>query len=508
MPVIHPYTQQIEAPGVPPTPQPDATAFGAQVASEQAQRGRALEALGEGLQRTGDFLTQREGENEVSDLTAQLAENRATYTNKWQEALKSGEDPETLAETFLKDYRESADKIRQGVKTRAGQLYFDRTMALQDEHFVTTAYAGQAELVGEKHKTNFQNTILSLSAAVQKDPYSYSSTKAQLEDAVSEMQGHLKQDDLDKLKRGGEMALMEARFRGLISKNPVAAEKELASGVWDTTMPSDLKHQLLGEAHAEQSHMWTMQEHMIKLADRQHQQEQDETLNDLLDRHFVPSHPDGPVTTQDVWDSGLDPEKRKMFYQMVQADNEGVVKNPELQAQILGKIMNKEITDDMQVWKYVADRKLAWEEGDKLAKFVNGKKTEEGARIADAMEELLKTRKQSITGEIPGVSAGLPAAQARYFDYFMYVKGMVDKYRKEGKDPMVLFQNTEGNKEFLGSPEIVSRFQLGFEGTMKAMTEVYQPKAIAVPPSEKAKANPRKPGETPAEYLKRLKGGQ
>lgn len=175
-----------------------------------------------------------------------------------------------------------------------------------------------------------------------------------------------------------------------------------------------------------------------------------------------------------------------------------------------------------------------------VKKEFNDVRTPENENVNALKTELLKRYSPFINKSNPLSGQVDPVGDARQYEYDRFISGQLSEYRKAGKDPSALFNPK--SPDFLGSPAVLSQFQPTMEQSMNSVqnwaSSVIQPLTpIGAPPPPPipdipkpepaptmrsampgaapipggvefpippAGITPRKPGETPAQYMQRI----
>lgn len=246
------YDTQVRAPG--PVASPSAPQATPQVMG--GDLGQGFKDLGSGITKVGDALQQRAEQSELSDLNAYFAKTQADFTQDWQKRIGEADPSDTtVTSKFMDDFQKHIDDRRDGITTRAGQLFFDRQSAELGSHFQMTANAGQAELAGEKARTDYQSAVSNYSATLLNDPSSFSQVMQQHDGALNNLvsTGLLPQKAALQLREENAPRLAKATVQGWIKLSGTDTqrlddvEKNINGGTWDKYISGEQKYQLLGE---------------------------------------------------------------------------------------------------------------------------------------------------------------------------------------------------------------------------------------------------------------------
>jgi len=216
-----------------------------------AQQGRALQGLGESVQRAGQVVTQRQTQRELSSLNAEIAKAQAELTVEWQETLRTADpNDDQLATNFNAKVKQRLDSIGQKATTREARDYFTRAAAGLSGNFIVTTNAGMANLAEVKAVSDFETTLNSMTDAVSADPLSFDTTLPMLDIMADGFQqaGGLSTETRLKLVNDQKRALARAAARGLIDQNPAVARELIGAGSYSEYLTGDDKASLINYA--------------------------------------------------------------------------------------------------------------------------------------------------------------------------------------------------------------------------------------------------------------------
>lgn len=199
------------------------------------------------------------------------------------------------------------------------------------------------------------------------------------------------------------------------------------------------------------------------------------------------------------------------------------------------------VTDIGQIYDNM--NKLNRSDFDFVLKQFNDIRAPGGETLKDVRGQFMRRYEKFITKSNPLAGQGDPAGDARLYEFERFIDQKIEEYRKSGKSPLELFDPRK--TDFLGSPEILRDYQPTMEqsaksiqdfatgtpqplppiGTTKTSPEqekqqqlpgggVYAPIPPPLPPSQFgtgirtapnpfAAPAPRKPDESPENYLRR-----
>lgn len=479
MPKIEQYTSQVGAPGPVSQPDQNGEAFGAQVAYQQEKNAAALHDTGDQLINTGKYLADRAGESEVSDLSVQLAQTQADFTNKLQDTLKNAKPgDQNITQGFMDQYTQATDQIRDKIQTRAGQAYFDRTNAKLGRHFQQTADAGQAELAGVQATQNVTSSTQAYEATLASDPASYwdspnaPGVKTLSSDGIEAIaHGKLSGKQIAQLQKAVQPQLAEAAVRGFILMDPQQAHDQLMEGKWDNEFDSGIKYRMLQEAKVGIAGVQAQQRQAQADRDRALDAQNEATKNQFLARLEDPSNPKGKYSVKDVLNSTLSFSDKKMMIGMMDADGKDkqttdpAVFNSMLQRAILPEGDPRKITDSNAAYQQVVNGNLTFGDAQKIAGMIQGRRSDQGQLEAHLQSEFLKTAAPQIDKSNPGLNQFDLEGQQRLYSFNYFVQKRVSSQKAHNKPVEELFDPS--SKDFLGN--YIPRFQASTDDIMKQM---------------------------------------
>lgn len=225
MPEIKSYESQIGAAGPVNVQRATGEDFG-------SASGEGMQKFGQNVGQLGVILHQRDVQNDVADLHANMADAQNRLELQRQDQLQKG----TLNhDDFMEDVGNEMDSIQQNVSTREGRLRYEEMAAETNLHFSGRAALGQAEIAGAKAVSDFKMGSNNRSSVVMNDPTAFDLQLKQQNDAIDDMvQSHgLSAVKSDELRRNGNDQLAIAKILGIAKFSPALAQKELDSGKYD-----------------------------------------------------------------------------------------------------------------------------------------------------------------------------------------------------------------------------------------------------------------------------------
>lgn len=492
-------------------------AFGASAAQGQ-------KALAQSIVGVGDLLVQRAEQSDLSDLNAKFSATQAQFTADWQERLRTA-DPgdKTLSDKFIQDYDTHIEKLREGVGTRAGRLYFEKAANDMRSQFSTTTVAAQAELAGVKARDDLVSARDNDSYTLLKDPSAFADVLQRHGEGLDNYvaTGGNTAAAL-KLRVDGEKELAVSAVRGWIRLNPELAVNQLNEDKWKGFIDGDAKHQLLAEA--EQSINGDRIEgerrriESERIAKKRIDAEQDKVLKGIHS---------GTITGKDISDNTVfDFEARNQMFNILEAQNRGEKPDKALLFSLFDRIHLPEghpnrIVDERELIDYGPS--LGIDGLRTLRGEIQGKGTSEGAREAKFKAEYIQGAEKILAGKDAVTGLVDPKGQDNYQRFFYDFQ---EQWAEKRKTKSVRELTDPKSPDYMGNlslkyrrtldqqiADMASFADMDIEAPTEAFTpgESFNPAAAPLPAAPPPRAAPvqqkRNEGESPAQYLKRIKAG-
>jgi hypothetical protein len=492
MPQIKEYNQRVEAAGPVQTRRMNGEDFGASTFE-------ALSKVGQSVVGVGDMMAKKQEQDEINDAAVRIAQTHADYTNTLNEQLKNGSID---SQEFMKKYDEHMGEISGNYTTTAGRQFFDKANAQLRSNFLITAVHGQSEVAGDKALVSYTDMQKNLSSGIMNDPSSFEHAsainQAYLDTQVSS--GKMDAGVAGKLKSQGDTELAKSAIRGWAQLDPDEAKKQLDSGKWDTHIDGDVKKQLYGEVTIAANAKRIEQERLKTEAEKAKTEGQKITQNDFLSRMEA-----NQLTAKDILNSNLDPVgsgSKKEFLNMLQTNQkEGLKTDPAVYNSLFQKIHlpdgdpNK-ITDENDLNQYFG-KGVNMEALNQLRGEFQGKHTMQGEIETTMEKQLMKTAEAKLTKSNPMLGIKDPDGEENLARFTMYYQQKKQEFRKAGKSISGLLN--PDSPDYIGKD--LTTFVKTPQEIMQTMTQNMKTQAQPTDPSKA-----RQQGESPADYLKRIKG--
>lgn len=508
MPVIKSYEQRIRNPGPVGGERLSAQDVGAATGSAVAQLGRDVSSA-------AGVINQRLEQEDVSRLNSLLSKASAEIAVEAKERVASTpiESYETI-DTSFKDFQKGVDdrisKIGEQISTAAGRKYFDDVSTDIKMRALQLSFAGQADLKSYKSAKDFESSVFNLANAAKADPTSYELQKNLLQKNIDTLVASklISQVDGDKLKQSGEETLAKSTLRGWAELEPELAKAKLNGGAFDDVLNPDAKRTILREIETAESAKEIEALRLEKLHEKKLEAEREVTKNTFLQKLS-----EGNLSTKEVLSSNLTAfgggSKDQFLKLMKREQQSGPPKTDKSVYIDLFKRINapesdpKKIrsSDELEYW--MAQGRLSYESLQQLRRELQGDGTVEGQIEKDLKGQFVKMAGQKI-----GVSEfGLrnPKGEENLLAFLSYFSNEYARQRQAGKSPTELL--TPGSKDYLGN--LIPQFQQSQNDILKSMSKSIQDRSVSPGDAQgqqnQATLTPRKEGESPKEYLDRIK---
>lgn len=501
MPKITTYERQVEAAGPVNLEKATASDFGGGVAEQ-------LKGFGNVLNQGADIVQKRQEQDDISELNVKFSQAHAEWSKSYNEQLQAG----TLnTEEFTKNFSEYMDTIGESVQTRKGQQYFNAASAELKGDFLVKAQAGQAELAGARAKDNYMKTLSNGSSALLNDPSSFDLTMKMQNAGIDNLvaTGGLPAKAAGELKQHTSTELAKASVRGWINLDPEGAKKQLSEGQWDGYIDGQLKHRLLGEADQAVRARAIDDERFKRQQQEALQKAQISTQNDFLQRMA-----EDKLTTKEILNSNLDPfgsGSKQQFLNLMEeqakAKAEKIKTDPNVYISLWDQIHlpdgdPQKLTNENDLNKYFG-RGLTITDLNNLRAEIQGKKTIAGSVESDLKKGLVDIAKGKLTRSNPLTGIRDPIGDEQLQKFMVGFEVEYQKKRKEGKTAQQLL--SPDSPDYLGkSLNQYVRSSKQIIQDMVKMNASSTKGGLATPGPKAVPVEPRKEGESAADYLKRI----
>lgn len=495
--------------------------------------GDSIHTLGGTISKVEEQIQERAADAEVSHLTAKMAQRHADMTEALDTALAQpgAEDDPNFAQKFMTQYDAGMSDLTNGTSSSKAGQYMEKANALMRSQFQINALHGQAHLAGQAAVQNMNTTIDSLSTSVIDNPSAADNAREMADLAIDHLPANIPERDRENIRANSYTALAMAEVQGWAALDPKGTIERLHKGEWNDDLSGQQKLQLEGYAKRELEGKRIEADRERKRQDEVASALQETEKERLLIKMYSPL---GVSTSEIVGNKKLDEGTQEHMLSLVERDGgKNFKSDPNTVTALMDKIHpidgSPGWSDETLLYPYFGRPSgedtygpvpkpggLSRDDFDWLRKEISGKKTQAGQDESDLKKNFLdrNIRSQLVNPKIIGLPD--PEGEAHYASYLAAFQPLYERLRQAGKTPQQLLNPL--SDDYIGkqiSPDTYLRTQ---QQIVKSMF----PKnpALSSPPSgtsgspggaTTATAAPasatetRRPGESPASYLKRIK---
>lgn len=288
---------------------------------------------------------------------------------------------------------------------------------------------------------------------------------------------HIPADQRDELARTTKTELAKSAVQGVIRLDPRIALNQLTGDQWDPYLDADAKHALQNEARVGIAGLDAEARRQEAEAERQRKREIEQTNQQMVDLYTSKSLTTRQILDSNLNATGEGSKEHwiKMIEAQNKEHREAPIKkDPRLFVNVLEGIRKGTITSETQIenlFAQSADRGtgVTWEDTKQLRQELMDLRTPEGERLSKQIDSFMTSRKPSIDKSNPLMGKIDRTGSAKFYDFEQMVRSKIDEYKKAGKDPRALLN--PNSPEFLGAPSIVNQFRPTIQETAQAMSE-------------------------------------
>jgi hypothetical protein len=531
MPRIPLYEQQYSTEAGIPARQASPTDLGG---TGTLEVGRAVQSLGQDLGYAQRQMQIASSQRAVSDVYTALSMFRGEYTKK-AFALEAKADPAdtTIANQFLfgseTDDAEPAegslkwalDAYRAKVQDPQALQAFDRGASDLTERFTVHFAQVQSRMAGVYAKQQAERMVNAAQDNLQTDPSQYTDVLQSTLAAVDDPHGiyaRISAEQREPIKRAIHEQLASSTVRGMIRDAPDHALHSLERGEWDREVTGEQKIVLMQAAQTAIHAKDVAERQRLAEEKRQLEELRHQTDRNLTAKYFLhldnPGNPQFPPVTatevaREMAAGQLDGAVGRALINMMQADaHERTLKRDNatywdlfLRTTLPWGHPNK-LTSVEDIYQAAAKRQLTPTNVKDLTADFDKSRSEQGQSILKDREVFLSSMKSSITHS--NLLLG-KLDQEGDINFGRFTKLAMDeeaKAEKENRDPHELYD--EKSKYYLGNK--MGKFRKSLEQSMETITQgLRKAPSSATEQGGVPEKKQRLPGETPEQYLDRMK---
>jgi hypothetical protein len=530
---IRPYESQVSAQGDLPSRQAQGSDF---AGAGMVNLGTGVQSLAQDAGQVQRFLNEAQAQREVTDAQTkilQLGNDITLDIDRRAREWKPG-DPylsETVPGRLKQDLENLGYNPETGTEvyeTQAGASTFAKAAERLRMQTAQTLMHTDAQLAGKAAVIQHKQLVDSTGNFLYSHPAFFPLRREEVEQTILNPHGaysRVPAVEREAMARDASEQLALVSAKGFIRKNPNLALQVLQ----DPTLAQDEQYgwmaKYLNESHRAElvgnaQTAVTAQETAARQAaeeERRQAKELSHAIDTSLMEKYALHRSDSkqpPLTAWDVYDAmqrGMDGRTGAALINMLDGDasHAGKAKTDPATEQALFNQIHRpygdpsKLTSTLPIIEAHGKGKLSWEDYARLRKEFDESRTEEGSKLGESKASFLDGQKHKIDKSNPMLGK-LDQEGAEQFSSFKYfVNEQVENARKNNEDPKDLF-NPDSPK-YLGKH--TSRFEIPLQESIRKFSEKLK-KVPGVPkapdggvPSEKH----RKEGETPAQYLERMK---
>jgi len=511
MPVIRQYNNRVANVGPGPRVQVSGRTFGSQQAQATAQ-------LGQALSQTGQVIAQQIEQKEVSDINAKVAQKNAEMSLRLQETVRKTAPGDTAPyEKFREDLQNEFDALGDEISTPRARNFLNQASARISGQLTRTSITAQAESAGIKAMNDYRTVLNSVTAAAAADPSSIDLQRDLHAGTIQNLveSGQISANDGAQLISEGELALARSTLRGWATLDPEYAKQKLDSGEFDKELGSDGKRQVMGEINqavrareAEEARRRRQQQDALK-------EQQGATQNKFLEKMVTNNLSNDEILRSNLPAFGSG--SKEQFIRMMKKNAEAPLRTDNRTYIALFDRINlpendpNRLTDEGELNQALIDGKLTFQDLQQLRKEFQGLSTQEGKTRNELKKNFLN---KFARGKIVGGSLFKgtdPIAEQSYQAFLVSFNAEYEARVKAGEKPEDLL-NPENKNSMTGLVDLYTRSitqQVRDRGLALRQRQISEAERQAQISGrlEAAEQKLRKPEESAAEYLKRMRGG-
>lgn len=441
--------------------------------------GGGLYAAGQTLSNFGAQLQETQQRQEVSDVSARLAQTRADLTIELDQTLRNAVPGDlTVAEKFMAQARDKISALGDNISTKGGAQAFDRGSAVLTADIQRSVVLAQADLAGKKAKQDFLTTLAANRNTLLSDPTQYQSLRAELLASLKDPQGPyalMPTAAREQLAVQARRDLGLSMAQGLIRLNPEFAKKQLLDGTFDEDLAPEDKVRLIREAELGIASQATESARARKAADRAAKEAQAAT-SDALFTDFAK----GDLTMQQVLDSNLPAfgaNSKNAFRLMIDAANKAETPAAISRRTTIAAFAAINAPDDdpskirdvQQIEDMFKRGALTLRDFNALRKEFQESRSPEGEKLSVLKSQVLDIATRGIDPSRPVLGFVSVIGGQRLYEYQRYMADRIQEFRKDPKkDVFELFDPTSPN--YLGRPSLILRYRPSLQEQVREVT--------------------------------------
>ncbi len=433
----------------------------------------------------------------------------------FKEKLRNADpNDKQFVEKFNKDVEDAVTPLGENLNTRGAKLYYQQHTAKMKAGYFEQAAAGRAELAAVQTVTNYNKALGSRSAVVMDRPAELDNKLAEHNLDIDNMvkNGFVPQAKAIELKADGERALYRSALEGWANLDPEGTIEELKAGKWDENIDATVKREMLGRAKQVIDSRRIDAETTKRLEKEALEAKQKVTEGKMFSKMV-----EGKLTANDIDKSGIDPDKQRVWFNMLDAENAagGKIKaDPGVIVDVYQRLRlpdgdPRKINDENQI-NELFGKGLDKENLKFLRDEFQGNDTMEGKAMKTLRNKVIESAESALIKANPAIGLKDPEGETQMAKFLVMFQTQYAEQKKRGKTDLELL--APDSPDYLG--KYINNYSRTPKQIISDMSKNFKPRPAVTPspngPIPEGSPSPipkltRNPGETAAQFLERKK---
>lgn len=464
--------------------------------------GQLIQSIGRAVGEFGEAEYRRDVQEDQTNVMAWEAQERADQAVQIDDDIRSGD---VSVESATERFRVSSDNPGFEIKTREGQNALERSKARIGQFVFKASARGQAVISGAREIQAFKDTKKNNSVTIFDNPDEFDNILSATNEDIDLKTGQGIDAALaPKLKAEMGTTYADAAVRGWANMGPEGpnlAERNLNSGKYNNYL--DARNQDRLRSYIETVRRGNQLEEERKL---RAEEKANAKIEESWQQSALPKLVDGSLTPKEVLASPAKASTKIHWLNMIEQSNKGGGKSdPGMENEMLRRVLlpaddPQHISDITELAPYI-NKGLSLESINKLNPWLD--KSPAGEAAKDNRKKVMDyANARLVKKDAFGMSD--PKGEAALALFMAELQQMEAQYRKEGKDLAPLYDPTSKEYFALRADRYKRSQKEIMRDTVLEMKKASIKNDVNFKPG-KAAAVPRKEGETPDQYLKRLR---